>query len=72
MAKILWARRGDIFARARHLPSQSPSVYNIREGFAKADNEAIVKIALLLAHKIKDRSSGELILLIIFAVFTGG
>jgi len=43
---ILWARRGDIFARARHLPAQSLSVYKIREGFAQADNEAIVKIAL--------------------------
>jgi hypothetical protein len=50
---ILWARSGDIFARARHLPAQSLSVYKIREGFAQADNEAIVKIAPLLAHKKK-------------------
>jgi len=50
----LWARSGDIFARARHLPAQSLSVYKIREGFAQADNEAIVKIAPLLAHKKKN------------------
>jgi hypothetical protein len=37
-----------------------------------ADNDAIVKITPLLSHKNKDRSSGELILLIIFAFFTGG
>jgi hypothetical protein len=52
--KVLWARSGDIFARARHLPAQSLSVYKIREGFAQADNEAIVKIAPLPAHKKKE------------------
>jgi len=51
---ILWARSGAIFARARHLAAQSLSVYKIREGFAQPDNEAIVKIAPLLAHKKKN------------------
>jgi len=44
---ILCERSGAIFARARHLPAQSLSVYKIREGFALADYEDIVKSALL-------------------------
>ena len=72
IAEALWERSGDIFARARHLHSQSPSVYKIREGFANADNDAIVKIAPLLSHKKMDRSSGKPVLVIIFAFVTGG
>jgi hypothetical protein len=40
--------------------------------FVQIDNDAIVKIAPLLSLKKMDRSSGELILLIIFAFVTGG
>ena len=60
MAKVLWERSGDIFARARHLSALSPSVYKIREGFAQTDNDAIVKIAPLLSHKKRIAAQGSL------------
>lgn len=71
MMKVLWKRSGDIFTRARHLPAQSSSVYKIREGFAKADNEAIVKIAPLLFHKKRIAAQGSL-LFFLFSLFLQG